>query len=198
LVIAGPGVAQGRTAANVCSHLDLLPTLVDVATGGSGLGDRVDGTDEAWEGRSLWPLAGGDGDEVDETTGEYMGEMTSHPMFMIRRGRHKFISCASDPDQLYDLDTDPLERTNLAGDAEHADLAAALAGEVAARWDAGVIRERVVQSQHRRRIVHQAMSSGPLTSWDHQPVVDAANAYIRNHQDWAESGPRHRFPPVEG
>ena len=204
LVMAGPGVATGAAVPNVCSHLDLLPTLVDIATDGAGLTDRLEGTDEAWDGRTLWPLATQPdaatiADDPDETTGEYMGEMTAQPMFMIRRGRHKFISCATDPDQLYDVVADPLERTNLASstDPVHADLAEALAAEAADRWDSDAIREQVVRSQHRRRILHQAMSAGPLTSWDHQPVVDAANAYVRNHQDWAESGPRHRYPRFE-
>ena len=65
-------------------------------------------------GRSLWELAGGGDDDTDETTGEYMAEMTSHPMFMIRRGRHKYIHCDTDPALLYDVEADPLERANLA------------------------------------------------------------------------------------
>jgi choline-sulfatase len=201
LVMAGPGVASGIVAPNVSSHLDLLPTLVDIATDGVGLSDKLGGSEQAWEGRTLRPLAAGDDDDVDETTGEYMGEMTSHPMFMIRRGRHKFIRCATDPDQLYDIESDPLERNNLAGDAgdpTEPELLAEFAKEAAARWDANSIREQVLQSQRRRRILHQAMSEGPLTSWDYQPTVDAANIYVRNHQDWAESGPRHRFPRFEG
>jgi choline-sulfatase len=197
LVMAGPGVVEGAAVANVCSHLDLLPTLVDVATDGSALSDWLDGTDEAWEGRSLWPLSTGGTDVIDETTGEYMGEMTSHPMFMIRRGRFKFISCSTDPDQLYDLHADPLERVNLAADPAHGPTAAELALEVKTRWDAEAIRRQVLGSQRRRRILHRAMATGPLTSWDYQPRVDAANVYVRNHQDWAEAGPRHRFPPIE-
>ena len=65
-------------------------------------------------GRSLWELAAGGTDATDETTGEYTAEMTSHPMFMIRRGRHKYIHCDTDPPLLYDVEVDPLERTNLA------------------------------------------------------------------------------------
>ena len=184
LVAAGPGVAN-TTVGNVSSHLDLLPTLLDVAGA-----DPI----EHLPGRSLVPAWSGDTDPVDETFGEYTAEMTAEPMFMIRRGQYKYIHCASDPAQLYDVTTDPLERVNLALDPEHSELAAEFATEVDKRWDASAIRERVVASQHARHVLHAAMSSGPLVSWDHEPVADSANAYVRNHQDWAESGPKMRFP----
>ena len=165
LVMAGPGVTP-TTAPNVCSHLDVLPTVLDIATDGRAWPEL--GVDLA--GRSLWPLATGGGDDVDETTGEYTGEMTSHPMFMIRRGRHKYIHCDTDPPLLFDVEADPLERTNLADAPDHSDLAAGFAAEVAKRWDADAIRRRVVASQRARHVLHAAMEQGPLTSWDHLPV----------------------------
>jgi choline-sulfatase len=188
LVIAGPGVAH-TTVPNACSHLDLLPTLLDIAGAPPARGDFV--------GRSLLPAATGEADAVDETFGEYAAEMTSQPIFMIRRGPHKYIHCDTDPPQLYDIVADPLERTNLAAGPEHADLAAAFATEVAARWDSAAIRERVVASQRSRHLLHRAMSTGPLVSWDHLPANDVANHYVRNHQDWAEAGARMRFPRYE-
>ncbi len=188
LVVAGPGVAQGSID-NACSHLDLLPTLVDIA-GGSNL-------DSDLPGRSLVPAWSGREDPVDETFGEYTAEMTSAPIFMIRRGPYKYIHCATDPAQLYDVAADPLERANLAGDPAYAEMAAAFAAEVADRWDSDAITARVVESQRTRHLLHEAMSSGPLVSWDHLPVNDVANAYVRNHQDWAEAGPKMRFPRFE-
>ena len=95
LVVAGPDVVN-RTVGNACSLLDLFPTLLDIAG---------DGTEPAAPlvGRSLWPSATGGEDPVDETIAEYTAEMTSHPMFMIRRGRHKYIACETDPPLLYDV-----------------------------------------------------------------------------------------------
>ena len=192
LVMAGPGVAA-TTIPNVCSHLDLFPTLLDIAT----RADLLDRLPSPLPGRSLWPAATGDADPVDETTGEYTGEMTSHPMFMIRRGRHKYIHCDTDPPLLFDVDNDPLERTDLASDPANAELAAAFADEVAERWDSQAIRQRVLASQRTRRVVDDAMTTGAPVSWDHLPVNDVANAYVRNHQDWAEAGPAKRYPRTE-
>lgn len=201
-VVAGPGVEQS-TVGNVCSLLDLLPTLLDVA-----------GAEPVAElpGRSLVRAWSGQPDPIDETFGEYTGEMTGEPMFMIRRGTLKYIHCDSDPAQLYDIATDPLERRNLVSDPAYVEVAAAFAAEVEARWDSAAIRKRVVASQRSRHLLHQAMSSqamssqakssqggpaGPLVSWDHLPTNDVANKYLRNHQDWDEAGAKMRFPPFE-
>ena len=190
LVMAGPGIPAGITVPNVSSHLDLLPTLLDIGAAGGRWPEL--GIEPA--GRSLWESATGGRDDVDETTGEYMGEMTSQPMFMIRRGRHKYIHCDTDPPQLYDVETDPLERTNLAGDDRMADLAGGFRDEVTKRWDSDAIRQRVLESQRARRVLHRAMSSDELISWDHAPHRDVANLYVRNHMDWDEAGPRSRYP----
>ena len=188
-IMAGPGI-PAATIGNACSHLDFLPTLLDVASGDGNawpeLGSELDG-------RSLWHLATGGTDEVDETTGEYCAEMTSYPIFMIRRGAMKYIHCDTDPPLLYDLSNDPDETANLAGDPAHAELAAGFAAEVSQRWDSEAIRQDVLASQRARRTLHAAMT-GSGVSWDHEPVRDAANEYVRNHMDWAEAGPAMRFP----
>ncbi|MBC6404264.1 MAG: choline-sulfatase [Rhodospirillales bacterium] len=196
LVMAGPGIGSGLKIANACSLLDLPPTLLEAATEG---GAKVPDLGQRLEGRSLLPLAAGGGTgDPDETAAEYLAECTGHPLFMLRRGSLKYIHCDSDPAQLYDLSKDPEELTNLAGDPAHAETAAGFAGAVAARWDSAAIRAAVIASQRRRRVVHAAMETGALTSWDYQPKRDAAQEYVRNHMDWTLQAERSRFPPYAG
>ena len=187
LIMAGPGIAN-RAVDNACSHLDLLPTLLDIAADGAG--EKIEPA-VPLVGRSLWESATGGRDPVDEAIAEYTGEMTSHPMFMIRRGPYKYIHCDTDPALLYNVQADPGERANLADDPACVELATSFAAEVGQRWDSAAIRERVVASQRARRVLHAASSR---CSWDFSPVRDAANEYVRTHMDWAEAGPRSRFP----
>ncbi len=192
LIMAGPGVTR-REVPNACSLVDILPTMLDIAaTDGvqkPELGQVVDG-------RSLLPLAQGGEDQIDVAIGEYCAEMTSHPVFMIRRGQHKYIHCDPDPPMLFDLENDPDEQINLANDPACADLVKGFAAEVAERWDSDAIRQDVIATQKQRRAVHAAMEAGALTSWDYNPPRDASQEYVRNHMDWTVAAARTRFPPL--
>jgi choline-sulfatase len=188
LIMAGPGIETGSVD-GACSHLDLLPTLIDLASDGGSTPE----VSVELDGRSLWEAATGGTAPPDETFGEYCGEMTSHPMFMIRRGEFKYIHCDSDPPLLFNVDSDPLERTNLAADPGHSETAAAFSTEVRSRWDSDSIRNRVIQAQRARRTLHAAMSQGRLNSWDYAPPTDVTNIYVRNHMDWAQAGGRSRL-----
>ncbi|MGI9483845.1 MAG: choline-sulfatase [Hyphomicrobiales bacterium] len=193
LIMAGPGIAR-QTVPNACSLVDILPTLIDVAASAGGvkpeLGQPIDG-------RSLYPLATGGSDDVDEAIGEYCAEMTAHPVFMIRRGKYKYIHCAGDPPMLFDLAADPQERVNLADDLANDVVAKEFAKEVSKRWDSATIRRDVINTQKQRRAVHAAMERGTLTSWDYNPPRDAAQEYVRNHMDWTVAASKTRFPPLE-
>ena len=169
LIVRVPGREPGRVAGSV-SHLDLAPTLAEWA--GADLGpDELDGT-------SLVPVMGGV-NRPGDVVAEYLAEGVTDPAVMIRRGRHKYVRCGDDPDQLFDLAADPHEQADLAGDASSSELAASLREEADARWDLVGLRRRVIASQRRRHEVSRALAVGAHTPWDFQPWMDETRRFVR-------------------
>jgi arylsulfatase A-like enzyme len=147
LIMRGPGgFSGGRVSDALVSHVDLYPTLCELA----GV------TTPAWaRGRSLLPLIRGEAEEVNDAI---FGEMTFHaayePQRAVRTRRHKYIrrfdeggpvlaniddgpskdvllahGLAERPlpaEQLYDLVFDPNEAANVAGDPAYAGVLAEL------------------------------------------------------------------------
>jgi choline-sulfatase len=183
LIVRAPGTPPRRVPACV-SQLDLAPTLAEL--GGTALAET--------DARSLVPLlsAGGGGGEA---LAEYLAEGVTAPAVMIRRGPHKYVRCGEDPDQLFDLDADPHELANLAGDESSAELLAAFRREAEERWDLAALERRVLQSQRRRHAVAAGLAEGAHTPWDHQPRVDATRQYVRAG---AAARPRPGEHPLPG
>ena len=114
---------------------------------------------------------------------------------MIRRGALKYIHSPGDPDQLYDVKADPLERHNLSKDPAQAARVEALRRESSRRWQMDAISESVIASQRRRRYLNEIHRTHNV-SWDYQPPHDARNQYIRNTARIFELEMRSRFPPT--
>ena len=135
---------------------DLLPTIHDLATDARGtLARPVDG-------KSLFGLLHGAAEDPAATAwGEYLAEGALAPMYMMRRGRWKFIHTPCDPDQLFDLEQDPGELDNLAAASRHAALVASLRGEIAAKFDIEQITRDVLQSQQARLMLFEALQARP-------------------------------------
>jgi choline-sulfatase len=190
LIVSAPGLfGPGRVDAAV-SLIDVLPTLVQLA-GGDPARDLAGPID----GRSLLPHLQGRAGH-DEAIGEYLAESAVAPLVMIRRGRHKFVHSPGDPDQLYDLEADPDELRNRAEELDHAGLVAEFRAEVARRWDMPALDRAVRDSQHRRRLVDAALTTGTTKPWDYQPFRDATKQYMRNTIDLDDLEAMSRYPRV--
>jgi choline-sulfatase len=183
LIASAPGrIGAGRMDEPV-STLDLVPTLVDVC--GLGGGGALDG-------RSLAPALGGERLAPSDVAVEYLAEGVNSPAVMLRRGRHKYIWCADDPEQLFDVEADPHELDDLAdGEPE---LCAGLRAEVERRWDMPALNEAVLRSQDERRLVVDALRNGRRPGWSFVPR--AAAEFVGGSDDLYEFQRRARLEAV--
>jgi choline-sulfatase len=190
LVVSAPGRFRPSRVSSPVSTMDLLPTLVGIAGGDD------DAAAEPLDAESLMPLLRGDHDDRQVVVAEYLAEGAIAPIVMYRRGSWKLVHSPVDPDQLFDLSTDPLERDNRAGDPAAAQVLAELRAEVAGRWDLERIDREVRESQRRRRLVGEALTRGRVQVWDYAPPYDAGHRYIRNHTDLGDLEAMARYPAV--
>jgi choline-sulfatase len=196
LVISAPPRFQARRVATPVSTTDLLPTLVALANNGdvSGIVDDLDGF-------SLVAMMAGEAGAAEQrgpVLAEYLAEGAIAPIVMVRRGDLKLVHSPSDPDQLYDLADDPLERINLVGADRYAEDYLELRTFADQHWNFDALDARVRLSQRRRLAVTAAAQHGQPPAWDYTPPVDASRQYIRNHMDLGALETRARYPSVKG
>ncbi len=192
LIVHKPGTFAARRVHESVSTIDLMPTFAEITHDGNPPPYAMPP-----DGRSLLPHLEGRGGH-DEVIGEYLAEGAIAPLFMIRRGRWKFVHSTPDPDQLFDLETDPLELVNLATDPACRDVCREFRTEVDARWDTGRLYDAVVASQQRRKLISRALMKGRVTPWDYQPMFDASTQYVRNTIPLDDLERRARFPVPSG
>jgi choline-sulfatase len=123
-----------------------------------------------------------------------MAEGSIAPIVMIRRGTLKYVHSDPDPDQLYDLRSDPFECTNLATADEWSSTVEEMRKEVAARWDLADLHDRVLLDQRRRRYVDRALRIGVHTGWEYTPPRAGTAEYMRNNLDLNEVERSARWP----
>ncbi len=112
LIFAGPGVKAGQRCRQPAELLDIYPTLIELA----GAPKR-----DGLEGLSLAPQL------KDAAAQRERPAITSHNQgnHGIRSERWRYIRYADGSEELYDMQADPNEWTNLAGKPEHATVIAA-------------------------------------------------------------------------
>ncbi len=114
LVLCGPEVRTQHIDQPV-SHLDVVPTVLDLL--GVTVPDGLDGTS----------LAGSvlRGQQIPERPvfAQYSGNPTTgDTRRCVVTGRYKYVFDPADASELYDLETDPLEMSNLAEDPDYREI----------------------------------------------------------------------------
>lgn len=176
LFISAPGAKAGQRVSANCSLIDLLPTMLNLATSGKppALADHCDGRD-----LSAW-LYGTDTTWRDETLIEFTSEGVYAPAFILRKGPYKYVYCEGDPGMLFDLLADPHELRNLCQEREFEALAKQLAAEIEDRFAPAQVKRDVLASQRRRLFLHPSLLTGVQTHWDYQVRKDASKQYVRS------------------
>lgn len=142
LIMAGPGIDAGRRVDTLVSLVDCHPTIID-AVGGERHPD-----DAGLPGHSLFEIAGGA--EPDRVVfSEYHAAASVAANYMVREGRYKLVYFHGMEPELFDLEADPGECRNLAGDPDHADVRVRLEARLREICDPGEVDRRARADQAR-------------------------------------------------
>jgi arylsulfatase len=117
LIVAGPGVAQGAVSDSLVELLDVNATLCEMA--GIPPLEHVDAC-------SFAPVLRGQTQEHRDCTVSLLTRLR-----LVRTRTHKFVRNLNAPGELYDLESDPHEQHNIAG--EHPEICRELSGWLGAR-----------------------------------------------------------------
>jgi len=132
LIIAGPGVTPGQVRDELVSMVDVMPTILQMA------GASMPAGSEHYAGRDLGPLLRSEATDWREylfTEVHFHTPQMWAPARAVTNGRWKLIhhlAAGNVPEhmQLFDLDTDPDERRDLAQRSEHQALRDELLAEL--------------------------------------------------------------------
>ncbi len=111
LVVAGPSVQAGVVSSALLTLEDLAPTLIELA----GAEPLIEA-----DAQSLVPVLRGDADTHRDVVVSALTVPGRSDWRMVFDGRNKLVVTPGEPDQLYDLETDPREDTDVA--AAHPDI----------------------------------------------------------------------------
>jgi choline-sulfatase len=110
MILSGPGVPVGKRAVTGASLIDIAPTACDV------LNVR---NEHPYPGASLRDIASSPDDADRTILSEYHDGGSSTGTFMVRWDRWKYVHYVGKPPQLFDLQSDPQELTDLAAAQPH-------------------------------------------------------------------------------
>jgi choline-sulfatase len=174
LILAGECVPAGEVRATQTTLVDAYPAILDAV--GLPLDDV-----KTLPGRSWFDLATAPDDTDRIAFSEYHAAGSPSGSFMIRKGRYKFIYYVGFTPELFDLETDPEELTNLAQDDAYADTVQTFEGylraivdpEDADRW-AQAAQKALIESRGGPEMVMRNL----ITTKNYTPVPTEVEAKL--------------------
>ena len=168
MIVSGPGVTPGVTKTQA-SLVDVYPTALEAC----GIAATPD--DQAMPGRSLLQMAAAPDDPGRAVFSEYHDGGSITGMMMLREGRWKYVAYPGFAPQLFDLDADPFEQSDLGLSDGHSEIRQRLHARMAAEFaDPDAINDLAFADQA-ARIEELGGLDGILKrqNYDHTPVEGA-------------------------
>lgn len=173
LIMTGPeGLSSGRKIGALIQHIDLAPTILELA----GLDPNEGHMSDQLEGQSLLPLIRGDREKLWDYA--YLTECMCSARMGIRSTEWKLLKTIDQgcyerpPRELYHIADDPLETRDVY--AEHTDLARALEWQLD-RW----VEERIGPNTNPLRYEAQCGLRGPARN---QQALERMNMTFEEFQ----------------
>ena len=165
------GTIRASRIVEPVSHIDLFPTLMDIA-GGPESPARVDGT-------SLVSTFNGKKPDHPVFT-DYLAIGPCVPCRMVRSGTLKYMYTHGHQEQLFDLSEDPHETNNLANEPVWNNSRSELRRILLESWNPEEVDQRVRLSQRRRMTINSALGSQP--SWDYVYRKGDSKRFVRTRK----------------
>ena len=143
MILAGTGVAPGAVVNTPVSLVDCYRTVLDA------VGCPVSDDDKARPSHSLWDIAAG-ARPHRTVLSEYHAVASITGSFMIRHGRWKYVHHVGYRPELFDLESDLGETTDLAERSEMASVLAECKAALSRICDPEAVSAEAFADQHRR------------------------------------------------
>lgn len=142
LLMSGPGIPSGKVVQQCVSAVDVFHTL------GESAGIPAEPADTTMPGHSLWPAMTGP-EQARTVFAEFHASASKNGGFLWRNGADKLIYHVDMPNQLFNLERDPMEMDDLVVRGAGAEREAALEAELRGLCDPEAVDRNAKADQHR-------------------------------------------------
>jgi choline-sulfatase len=169
LIMAGPGVPEGKVVNTNVSLIDCFPTIVEA------VGAKLAADDADLPGKSLLSLAQ-QHDQPRTAFSEYHAILSPCAFYLVRDERYKYVHYVGYPPQLFDMLDGPDETSDLAADPRHANVLADCERKLRSICDPDEI-DRRARADQRRRIEAAGGAEAVLAGGVKVPYTPAPEAF---------------------